>query len=151
MKRPARPTVVSHSTWTSRVLASGGKGAGFGPLGLEQAATSAAARAMPNRRISAPEGLEPHAHALAEGAVLLVGLLQRELVRAPGRLDLVLREEQVAAQRGVLRVVGGAVLGLEELERLVVGFLIEQQRGEPQAREIAEIVGRRTLDHPLQL
>jgi len=40
---------------------------------------------------------------------------------------------------------------IEQLERLVVRLLIEQHRGEAQPRQVAEILRRRMLDHPLQL
>src|SRR5437879_13452861 len=39
---------------------------------------------------------------------------------------------------------------IEQLERLVVRLLIDQHRGEAQPRQVAEILRRRVLDHPLQ-
>ena len=40
---------------------------------------------------------------------------------------------------------------IEQLERLVVRLLIDQHRGEAKPCQVAEILRRRVLDHPLQL
>src|SRR4051812_48697107 len=73
-------------------------------------------RAVPRRTprtatsgVSSAERLEARAHAVAESAVLVARLLQRELV---GRLcfrALVLRNQNIALECGVLRVVGRRV------------------------------------------
>src|SRR5688572_14356652 len=174
VKPSAPPTLADHSTRTRFAFSMRGGSAGVGPGLPEQPARPAAARKSPTLKkgagpffwlatrsfqkkgpdpffLSATERLEPHAHALAESALLPARLFERELVGGARLCRLVLGHQDVAAQRGELRLVRRRVLGLEDLQRLVVGFFIEHDGGQPQARDVAEVLRRRVLDHPLEL
>src|SRR5688572_4974533 len=164
VKPSAPPTLADHSTRTRFAFSMRGGSAGVGPGLPEQPARLTAARKSEKGvrtlflkkgsgpfSLSATERLQPHAHALAESALLPACLFERELVGGARLCRLVLGDQDVAAQRGELRLVRRRVLGLEDLQRLVVGFFVEHDGGQPQARDVAEVLRRRVLDHPLEL
>src|SRR4051812_33259304 len=142
MKRSALPTLADHNTFTGRSAPSCGKAAGCGPEGLAKGLMLSSAAQPPSSarlrikaaRMSAPERLEAHAHAFAEGGLVLGRLVQRSAIGRLGFRGLVLRPQDVALERLVLRVIGGGVRRLGELQRLVVGLFIDEERAQAQAR-----------------
>src|SRR5262245_11555548 len=166
------PTLEDHITRTPCGLVSEGSSAGLGPVGLllnqssgfmlgmlEQAESAAASsrigirrRTMSSARISSTQGVQAHLHRVAErAAARRIRFLEREPVRGLGLVRLVLRHQRIAAQSRVLRGERRRWLRFQELERLVVGLLVDQQARKPQARDVLHLLRRRALDHPLQL
>src|SRR5206468_10778326 len=99
-------------------------------------------------RISSPKSLQAHANALAKRGIRRTRLVERQAVGGTRRLGLVLGHQYIALGSGVLGIKSGAMLFVEQLQRLVIGFLVEQHGREPQPRKVAEIVEASVFVHP---
>src|SRR6185295_13879115 len=82
--------------------------------------------------------------------VIRTGLVERLLVSGARLVDLVQREQHVAAPVGKLdRMRRRNIVG-KHAERLVIGLLVEQYACKPYARGCGEFRTARLVDHPAQ-